>query len=89
MASNLDIWVDFQFLSWSHQLLRWVYSGVPPRTPESLPRFAPLSRLGYSRKGKGRHQEELPDSPGREGLKGEVLKPKETALRLDNGEADG
>lgn len=62
---------------------------MPPPTPESLPRFAPLSRIDYSRKGKGRHQEELPDSPGREGLKGEVIKPKEIALRLDNAEADG
>lgn len=85
MASNLDIWVDFQVSSWSPQRLQ---VGLQ-LTPESLPRFAPLSRLGYSRKGKGRHQEELPDSPGREGLKGEVLKPKEIALRLDNGEADG
>lgn len=58
-------------------------------TPESLPRFVPLSRLGYIRKGKGRLQEELPDRPRREGLKGEGLVPKETALRIDRGEADG
>lgn len=30
---------------------RWVCSGVPPLTPESLSTFAPLSSTGYSRKG--------------------------------------